>query len=163
MFFWFDFQTTDVINIVYPNGPAVQWRAPTHTHTTAGEDISARFRGATVAVVCVCFFLLSLCFVFFFFTSGVALAREEEVENDRRHSCPRSAREWRARAYRGRNELYVGIPTGWIFVYYVRIESWVVLRYSTYTYITDVTIKYGTFHIRPMTFKQHWSILSNII
>jgi len=87
--------------------------ASAHTHHCMPARIFRLVFGAPPLLLC--FFLLLFCF---FFTSGVALAQEEEVENDRRHSCPRSAGEWCA--YMGRNELYVGTPTGWIFLCYVR-------------------------------------------
>lgn len=80
MFFWFDFQTTDVINIVYPNGVGGCSGERTYHH----EDISARFRGATVVFVAVFFFIIVLYFFFFFYERCGVSARR----GNRKRSTP---------------------------------------------------------------------------
>lgn len=85
----------------------MQWRTHMIHHHNAGARIFRLVFGAppfSRVIFYYCFF----CFVFCFFLRAVwrKRAREEEVENDRRRSCPRSAKEWRARL-RGRIQLCV--------------------------------------------------------
>lgn len=76
---------------------------------TAGEDISARFRGATVVVVLFFFFLLLLLFrLFLFFIFLRAVWRWRERRGSRKRSTPQlppDRRESGTRVDWGRNEL----------------------------------------------------------
>jgi len=97
-----------------------------------------------------CFFIIVLFrfyffFLFFYERCGVSARRKSKTID-----ATAAPDRWESGVHTG-----VG-PTGWLFLCNVRrIEPRVVLRYFTYTHIADVAIKYGTFYIHLIQFKQH--------